>query len=83
MSAVRSPGSNSAAAKWEMACLSGAPARPLWSLELPVRRSSSQYAGQLQVPADCKGQQLSLVVAGSGEQEDAEIIVDSLALTRQ
>ncbi|KQX19531.1 MULTISPECIES: hypothetical protein [unclassified Sphingomonas] len=72
-----------AAAKWEMICLPSTMVRPVWSLELPVRRTSSHYAGQFEVPADCAGQQLSLVVAGSGDQEDAEIIVDSLELARQ
>jgi hypothetical protein len=72
-----------AAAKWEMVCLASTAGRPFWSLELPVRRASSHYAGQFEVPADCPGQQLSLVVAGGGEQEGAEIIVDSLELTRQ
>lgn len=70
-----------AAAKWEMRCLPGD--RRAWSLELPVRRTSSHYAGQLDIPADCKGQQLALIVAGRGDQEDAEIIVDSLELSRQ
>lgn len=72
-----------AAAKWEMTCLPGPTIRPLWSLELPVRRTSSHYAGQFEVPAGCAGQQLSLVVAGRGEQEDAEILVDGLELARQ
>lgn len=69
------------AAKWEMRCQPGN--RPVWSLELPVRSASSHYAGQFAVPSDCPGQQLSLIVAGRGDQEDAEIIVDSLELTRQ
>lgn len=72
-----------AAAKWEMTCLPGTTIRRVWSLELPVRRTSSHYAGQFEVPADCAGQQLSLVVAGSGEQEEAQIIVDGLELARQ
>ncbi|WP_016745527.1 hypothetical protein [Rhizorhabdus wittichii] len=70
-----------AAAKWEMECLPGN--RPAWSLELPVRKASSHYAGQFAIPADCPGQQLSLVVAGRGDEEDAEIVVDGLELTRQ
>jgi hypothetical protein len=70
-----------AAAKWEMRCLPED--RPIWSLELPVRRTSSHYAGQIEIPAGCTGQQLALVVAGRGDQEDAEIIVDSLELVRQ
>lgn len=81
---VEAPGDGvAAAAKWEMTCQSGSETSRLWSLELPVRTASSHYAGQFQVPVDCGGQQLSLVVAGGGEQEDAEIIVDSLELTRQ
>lgn len=77
-----SSGRAPASLSWKMTCLPGPHTEALWRNEIAARSGSFLDASEINVPAECVAQRLTLAAGSDADQGDAELTLSDLRLVR-
>jgi hypothetical protein len=73
--------SNGASLQWSLACITQA-GNVVWSIEKMQLQANSAFRQAFRVPVDCEAQALDIGISGGQSQQGAEIVIESITLSR-